>query len=274
MDYADLFTPEGRIATRLTPDRAAIANKLRGLDELATAAKPYWTKRKGGYRAVDIKPVGVGEALWEERRMIAGGVARRGTGTEHTRNGLDVYKGENIRTGSLVGEPQFEKLDVANLSDPSLWRFSDLLPARMWCLPVIEQIPCAAPFDPSRVAVTNTATVFAPRVDLETFPFDILLTSRIYGWITLLSLRSSYQNKLRNHMYHTIIRKLPWSENLKDIASDLEALRDPFFSACHARFDVGTELERQSADLALVPLKKAFKTMADETDVLVLSPEC
>ena len=273
LPYEDLFTPEGRIATRLTPKRASIARKLRALDELGNAAKPYWTKRKGGYRAVDTKPIGVGEALWEERRMIAGGVARRGTGTEHTRDGLDVYKGENIRTGSLVGEPQFERLDVANLSDPSVWRFPELLPSRMWCLPVIEQIPCAAPFDPTKVTVTNTATVFGPRTDLEAFPFDMLLTSRIYGWITLLSLRSSYQNKLRNHMYHTIISKLPWSENLTGIASDLEALRGPFFSACLARFDVGAELERQSADLALVPLKKAFKMMADKVDVLVLSPE-
>ena len=273
LPYADLFTPEGRIAPRLTPDRATIARKLRALDEFANAAKPYWTKRKGSYRAVDTKPAGMGEALWEERRMIAGGVARRGTGTEHTPNGLDVYKGENIRTGSLVGEPQFKSLDVANLSDPSLWRFPDLLPARMWCFPVIEQIPCAAPFDPTRVTVTNTATVLGPRSDLESFPFDLLLTSRIYGWFTLLSLRSSYQNKLRHHMYHTIIGKLPWSENLKGIVSDLEALRDPFFNACLSRFDVGSELARQLGELALVPLKRAFKTLADKTDVLILSPE-
>ena len=271
--YADLFTPEGRIATRLTPVRAPIVKKLRALDELTDAAKTYWTKRKGGHRAVDVKPAGVGEALWEEKYMIAGGVARRRTGTEHSPHGLDVYKGENIRTGSLVGEPQFKSLDVVDLSDPSLWRFPELLPARMWCLPVIEQIPCAAPFDPTKVAVTNTATVFAARPDLEDFPFDILLTSRIYGWITLLSLRSSYQNKLRSHMYHTIIGKLPWSENLTDISSDLEALRDPFFKACRARYEVAAELDRQSKTLALVPLKKAFKVLADNSDVLGFSPE-
>ena len=205
--------------------------------------------------------------------MIAGGVARRRTGTEHSPHGLDVYKGENIRTGSLVGESQFKSLDVAKLSDPSLWRFPELLPARMWCLPVIEQIPCAAPFDPTKVAVTNTATIFAARPDLEDFPFDMLLTSRIYGWITLLSLRSSYQNKLRCHMYHTIIGKLPWSESLTDISSDLEALREPFFKACRARYEVAAELDRQSKALGLVPLKKAFKVLADKSDVLVFSPE-
>ena len=42
--YADLFTPEGRIATRLTPARAPIVKKLRALDELTDAAKAYWTK--------------------------------------------------------------------------------------------------------------------------------------------------------------------------------------------------------------------------------------
>ena len=143
----------------------------------------------------------------------------------------------------------------------------------MWCLPVIEQIPCAAPFDPTTITVTNTATVFGSRADLEAFPFDILLTSRIYGWITLLCLRSSYQNKLRNHMYHTIIGKLPWSETLTGVASNLEALRVPFFKACRARYDAGAELDRQSKDLALVPLKNAFKALADKNDALIFSPE-
>ena len=271
--YADLFTPEGRIATRLTPVRSAIVKKLRAVNELTDAAKPYWTKQKGGHGAVDVKPLGVGEALWEEKRMISSGVARRGTGTEHSPGGIDVYKGENIRTGSLVGGPQFNSLDVWKLSDASLWKFPGILPARMWCLPVIEQIPCAAHFDPTRVAVTNTATVFGPRADLEAFPFDMLLTSRIYGWFTLLSLRSSYQDMLRSHMYHTIIGKLPWSESLTTIASNLEVLRDPLFNACRARYDAGTELDRQSKDLALVPLKNAFKELADKGDVLVFSPE-
>ena len=143
----------------------------------------------------------------------------------------------------------------------------------MWCLPIIEQIPCAAPIDPKKVAVTNTANVFGPRPDLEDFPFDILLTSRLYGWITLLSLRSSYQDMLRSHMYHTTISKLPWSESLVSVAADLDALRDPFFNACLARYDAGAELARQAQALSLVLLKDAFKALADKTDKLILSSE-
>ena len=271
--YADLFTPEGRIATRLTPARASIVKKLRALGELSSAAKTIWTKRKGGYATVDVKPTGMGEALWEEQRMIGDGVARRGKGVENAANGLDIYKGENIRTGSLVGDPQFKSMDVWNLSSPSLWKNPDILPDQMWCFPILEQVPCAAPFDPKTVAVTNTATVFGPRPDLEEYPFDVLLTSRIYGWITLLSLRSSYQNKLRSHMYPATIGKLPWSEELTAVAADLNALRGSFFQVCRARHDAGAELTRQAQELPLKPLRTAFKKLAETTDNLEFSKE-
>lgn len=221
LSYNDLFTPQGRIATRLTPDRARIVQKLRNLDSFASVAKQYWKKQKGGFKVIDVKPKGIGEAHWEEQRMITYGAARRGKGNEHCPGGLDVYKGENIRTGGLVGDPVFKKLDVWNLSSPSVWKFPEILPDRMWCLPKIEQVPCAAPFNPKTTAIMNTATIFGPRDDLKAFPFDILLTSRIYGWFTLLSLRSSYQNKLRSDMYPSTISELPWSEQLLTVEGEL-----------------------------------------------------
>ena len=271
--YADIFTPEGRIATRMTLERTPIVRKLRALSPLSSIAKRYWTRRKGGFQAVDVKPNGVGEARWEEQRLITYGAARRGTGTEDSPKGLDVYKGENIRTAGIAGTPVFQKLDVWNLSSPSVWRkeLGNILPNQMWCLPRIEQVPIAAPFDPKTTAIMNTATVIGLRPDLESFPLDLLLTSRVYGWITLLSLRSSYQNKLRSDMYPSTIGNLPWSENLAAVEADLEALRDPFLNACHARFEAAEELERQAAALALVPLKAAFKAHAAKTDKLVPS---
>ena len=271
--YADLFTPEGRIATRMTPERAPIVRKLRALSPLSSIAKRYWTRRKGGFQAVDVKPKGVGEAQWEEQRMITYGAARRGTGSEGSPNGLDVYKGENIRTAGIVGTPVFQKLDVWNLSSPSVWHneLRNLLPDQMWCLPKIEQVPVAAPFDPKTTAIMNSATVIGLRPDLESFPLDILLTSRVYGWITLLSLRSSYQDMLRSDMYPSTIGNLPWSEDLVVAEAALEALRDPFLNACRARFEAAEELNRQAAMLALIPLKTAFKTHAAKTDKLVPS---
>ena len=271
--YADLFTPEGRIATRVTPDRSTIVRKLREVGQLSEAAKPYWIRRKGGYLAVDVEPGGSGRLDWEESRMITDGVARRGTGTTGSAQGLDVYKGENIRTGDLVGEPVFEGLDVANLSQPSVWRFPDLLPARMWCLPILEQVPCAASFDPKTTALTNTATVFGPRPDLEKFPFDMLLSSRIYGWFTLLSLRSSYQDMLRSHMYPRTIAKLPWSERVAAIGSKLVDMRKAFFSDCRARHNTAADRSRRARDLGLVALQKAFAALTAKTDQLVFSRE-
>ena len=271
--YGDLFTPEGRIATRLTSARAAIVRKLRDLEQLSEAAKPYWTKRKGGYVAVDVEPGAPGRLNWKQRRMIVEGIARRRTGSTGHTQGLDVYKGENIRTGDMVGEPVFKGLDVSDVSQPSVWRFAHLLPARMWCLPIIEQIPCAASFDPKRVALTNTATVFGPRSDLEDYPFDMLLSSRIYGWFTLLSLRSSYQDMLRSHMYPTTIAMLPWSESVVPIASKLADMREAFFSECRARQDTAAERIRRSQGLELVTLQKAFSALTAKADRLISSPE-
>ena len=272
--YADLFTPEGRIATRMTLKRAPIVRKLRDLPSVSSIAKRYWTRhQKKVYQAVDMEPKGIGEAQWKEQRLITSGAARRGAGTEDSPGGLDVYKGENIRTAGITGTPVFQKLDVWNLSSPSVWRneLRNLLPDQMWCLPELEQVPVAAPFDPKTTAIMNTATVIGLRPELESFPLDLLLTSRVYGWITLLSLRSSYQDKLRNHMYPSTIGNLPWSENLAAVEADLESLRDPFLNACRACFEAAEELERQAAALALVPLKAVFKAHAAKTDKLVPS---
>ena len=88
LSYPDLFTPEGRIATRLTPARAVIVRKLRNAGQLAAAAKPYWTKRRGGFLAVDVKPSPSSQSDWEERRMIMDGLALRGTGSTGNPRGL------------------------------------------------------------------------------------------------------------------------------------------------------------------------------------------
>ena len=119
----------------------------------------------------------------------------------------------------------------------------------------------------------NTATVFGPRQDLEDFPFDLLLTARVYGWFTLLSLRSSYQDMLRSDIYPSTIAKLPWTDDLVNTKVALEALREPFFTACSARFDAAAELQRRAGALPLVPLNACFKALAGKGDKLVLSEE-
>lgn len=260
--YADLFTPEGRIATRLTPERLVVMRKLRAADKLSSAAKTYWVRTRGGRAVTDVRPAGIGEGQWSERQLITDGAARRGRGTENVQDGLDIYKGENVRTGGLVGQPTFRSMDVWNLSTPSVWGYREILPRRMWAFPIITQVPCAAPFDPAQCAVLNTVTVFGPRDDLVDFPFDLAITSRIYGWYTLLSLRSSYQNMLRGHLYPTTIAQLPWTEELGRVGGQLEAVRVPFFTSCRRRFEAESEMRAQAQQLGLRPLRDVFRSMA------------
>jgi hypothetical protein len=49
-DYADIFTPDGRIMTRLTARRRAILDKLFANETLTSAAQTYWYKRSGTNR--------------------------------------------------------------------------------------------------------------------------------------------------------------------------------------------------------------------------------
>jgi SAM-dependent methyltransferase len=260
--YEDLFTPQGRIATRLTPERLVIVRKLRRADRLETAAKRYWTKSRGGRSVTDVRPTGIGEADWTEAHLITDGAARRNTGTEGTPGGLNLYKGENVRTGGFAGEPVFRSMDVWNLSTPSVWGYREILPRRMWALPILAQVPCAAPFNPTECAVLNTVTVFGPRDDLIAFPFDLALTARVYGWYTLLSLRSSYQDMLRGHLYPTTIGQLPWTEELAAAGTRLEELRVPFFAACRRRFEAEEELQHLAMGLGLRPLREVFRESA------------
>jgi len=272
--YADIFTPQGRIATRLTPARLSIISKLRKVGELDSAAKRYWTRQRGGRAVVDERPRGVGEADWTERRLITDGVARRGRGVEGSADGLDLWKGENVRTGGFAGEPAFRRMDVNQLSARSVWAYPHILPQTMWALPILAQAPCAAPFNPSTAAVLNTVTVFGPRPDLEAFPFDALLSSRIYSWYCILALRSSYQDMLRGHLYPATIRHLPWSEELLPRTAELVEARSTFFAACRRRFEAASELKREADLLGLRPLAHVFRDLTRRTQAaLVWSDE-
>ena len=171
--------PRTASLSRVTPERLAIISKLRQVGKLEKAAKRYWTRAGSNRSVTDILPTGVGEASWIERRLITDGVARRGRGREGAPGGLDLWKGENVRTVGFAGTPAFRSIDIENLSGKSVWAYRHILPKKMWALPILAQAPCAAPLDRAREAVLNTVTVFGPRADLEEFPFDALLSSRI-----------------------------------------------------------------------------------------------
>jgi hypothetical protein len=76
--YSDLFTPDGRIMTRLTPARLAVIRKLWNCGgTLRDAAKVYWrgSSRAAKGKYTDQRPDMLAD--WQERQMIAGGIAFR-----------------------------------------------------------------------------------------------------------------------------------------------------------------------------------------------------
>ena len=259
--YADLFAPDGRILTRLTPERSAIIAKLRANATLADAARRFWSRMRAGEQRILIAPPATETNKWQEQRLIRYGAALRGADVS-TPDGLKLWKGENIRSGSLAGAPINASVDITAANSASIWAHPELLTGAMFALPLIEQIPCAAPFDPRLNAMLNTVILFGPRDDLADFPFDTLLGSRIYGYYSILSLRSSYMNKLRSHLYPPVIAALPWSETLVPHATALEAAGRVLNEACRRRFDAEQSLRDEAASLDLRPLKDVFKTHA------------
>jgi hypothetical protein len=169
-DYADIFTPDGRIMTRLTARRRAILDKLFANETLTSAAQTYWYKRSGTNRgAIQIEPPAREVERWEQREMISRGLVWRGRRVPATPGaGLPVYKAENIISGGLVGQPQDANADVNQASDLGFFRLGSLLPDKVYGVAMIATCPNAVAFDPSRIMFTDTATMFAPRRLAET----------------------------------------------------------------------------------------------------------
>jgi hypothetical protein len=97
-----------------------------------------------------------------------------------------VYKGENITAARFTGSPTYENLDVLKASSPSIW-IQNILPATLYAIPLIEQVPVAAAFNPAEIAVLNTVVVFGPRSDLTAVPFDAVLLSNLYSFFYVLA---------------------------------------------------------------------------------------
>ena len=95
------------------------------------------------------------------------------------------------------------------------------------------------------------ATLFGPRRDLESLPFDLIFVSRVYRYFYILGARISYMNLWRGDIHPRNLRLLPWNEALALTAQPLEALRQPLVAACADAFR--TE-EAMMAELEQLPL--------------------
>lgn len=289
LDYADLFTPDGRIVTRITPERRTIINKLRANPQMSAAFQEYWYKKKGAKASpfdpnsphlplagqqADGAPRGSvtivapqGDlTMWEHREMVSRGIVFAGRKKDAAKGkGHTIYKAENIVSGEIFGEPQDQGIDIAAARNRYLFEFMDILPNRLWAVSMIATCPNAVSFDPRKIAFTDTATIFGPRSDLASVPFDLMFVSRIYRYFYALNCRMSYLNMNRSHVYPTNLRLLPWNDTIAVKAADLEALRGDLVSACENHFRTEATMFAALDQLALRPFREVVKDAVKKT---------
>lgn len=278
--YADIFTADGRVLTRLNPERVAILKKLRANARLSDAAMPYWVRRIGKVQEARLdepSPKSHGASRWKRETLIRYGVATGRREAFIAGGGYDVYKGENITTSRLVGNPVFKNLDPTKAEESSIWQYPAILPETLYAIPVIEQVPVAAPFDPRKIAVLNTAVIFGPRDDLKAVPFDIVLLSRVYAYFYMLAGRRSFQNKLRSHIYPTSVMELPWNDTVAARAGDLVNTRDALLELCERRYEHVESRRKRAGELGMQPLRVVARGIAGTTiersDAFATRPE-
>jgi hypothetical protein len=260
--YADLFSPDGRILTRVTPARLAILRKLWAQQTFADVAKPYWVRKEKSKIVEWVDQLPAQPALWDLRRMIAGGVAFRGNKSQCA-GGIDVFKGENIIATELQGEPALTDADFDKIDDVSLWRFRDIHPARGLAVAQMAHCPNGVMFDPAAEAFTNTATILLPRNELAHVPFDLLLLSNVYVWFYALGARMGVLRTQRSHVYPTNLAFLPWNAALATRSAEIEALRASVVSACTHRLAAADSLKTALADLKYANVKARLQADAD-----------
>ncbi|GBQ91002.1 hypothetical protein AA23498_1042 [Acetobacter nitrogenifigens DSM 23921 = NBRC 105050] len=267
LDYADLFTPDGRIVTRVTPERRTIINKLLTNPQMSSAFQEYWHKTKGDKRGtVSLNPPKGNAKMWELRSMSGGGLAFRGKkASARSGDGVDVYKAENIIATALTGLPLDKNIDIARASDMGIFRLGEILPKRCYAVAQIATCPNAVPFDPSKIVFTNTATIFGPREDCVDVPFDLMFVSRIYRYFYALHCRMSYLDMNRSHIYPTNLRMLPWNDAMIDKSAALEALRDDLVNACQNHFRTEASLFAAIDRLSLRPFRDVVKDAVKKT---------
>lgn len=238
IEYCDVFSPDGRILTRLNQERVKIVRKLRKNERLERAFQTYWYRRsRDNGPTWQIEEPANPNHQWERREMVSRGLVFAGRKQNAPQGkGHTIYKAENIVAGEIYGEPQDVNIDVKSARNRYLFEFLDILPKKMWGVAMIATCPNAVSFDPRTIAFTDTATVFCPRFDIAEFPFDMLFLSRIYQYFYVLECRMSYLNTYRSHVYPTNLRLLPWNECLVLCMEKIESLRKPLLSACETAF--------------------------------------
>ena len=261
--YADIFSPDGRILTRLTTGRAALMRRLRPLATFEDAAKPFWVKKiRGAVSEYRDTPPAANDLKWEARKMISGGLAFRAT-RPSAKGGAgkhDVYKGENIIAGELQGGPILRSCDPKAADAPYLWQYSAILPDKAYAVARVAHCPNAVAFNPRRIAFTNTATIFIPKDRARDVPFDLLLMSDVYVWFYALGARMGVLRTCRSDIYPTNLALLPWTDEFLELASQIESMRGSIVKSCRRAADASSALLDALDGLEFSTLKQRIRS--------------
>jgi hypothetical protein len=172
--YADLFAPDGRILTRLTAKRAPIVRKLQGHGKISDVVMRFWVKTTKATitKWTSAKPTGAAAHEWSERVMLRYGLEERSeTPGPDSTPPIDVYKGENIVSGSIVGSAVYTAVGPATFDNESIWKYRgvrgdpdrpNILGRRAFAVPCVTQTVNATAFDPQTTGFLNSAGIFVP----------------------------------------------------------------------------------------------------------------
>ena len=270
ISYADAWSEDGRILPKMTPKRKQIVDAIHTgrTSTFTDIAMTYWVGYKGSkiekWALSEPQPDGL---RWKQEVMICRGSVFRSKKRHIAGSGLPVYKGENITPCLIDGPPVETNIDVAYMDDPSLWKYINILPHRGYAFHRIALTLQGAPFDPHEICLLDSATLFIPAADLESFPFDFLVLSSLYQWYIAVTQREGILAlSFRADFYPSTIARLPWSAELLMYTNQLKALREDWLIACREK---GQQTEVFFERLAALPsesLNDRFKRI----DTLVI----
>lgn len=258
--YESIWSDDGRLLTRMTEERSALARKLSAHQRWRDIARRYWD-RKEGARIVErsLQQPSLITRNWEEKRFLTMGCAARGADAAES-TGPAVYKGENILPCQITGDPVFNHVDPLRFDDPSIWRFPKALPPIAYAFSGISMFPVGVGFDPANTIFFNTATLFVPAQEYDSLPFDLLALSAVYRWFYAVYLREGVIADFFSHAYTGTIGGLPWTEELHYRNDDLERLRERYLAVCRRAGEGRRVLAEQLAAIGLVTLKERVES--------------
>lgn len=274
--YSDIFAPDGRILTRLTSDRATTIRKLQAHQTINDVILKFWVKTEKGNKIsawTTTRPAGVDAHDWSERSMLRYGLEERNsTPAADGTPPLDVYKGENVISGAITGEPAYRGVGPGTFDNESIWRYRgvagdankpNILGTHAFAVPRITHTVNAAPFNPQVTGFLNTVGIFVPDPSLGGFPFDLLFLSGVFTFYYALAVRRGIIRAQSSTIYPSSVGDMPWTAVLSQRQDEIESLRKPITDACNAYLQTAVTLSNDLEALGLRELKQVIKARKD-----------